>query len=99
MRDFVIPGRRLGLAVSLLVLGLALPLAGCGDDSGELSEAERDELVETLVAEGASRDEAECFVDELEGDLGRLINSDEAELSEDDAKALTAALTKCINLG
>lgn len=78
--------------LSLSLLGLAL--AGCGgdDDSG----GDNEELVSALVSEGATEEEARCFVDELGADATqKFITAADAEFSEDELQDVFDALEAC----
>ena len=76
-------------ASSLLVLGLLLTACGGGGGS---------EVVDRLVEEGATQEEAECFVDAVGEDQAQLIadNLDADEPPEGvDLEAVTDGLIEC----
>ena len=87
--------RLIGLSVAgLLVLGVA----GCGDDDddGGNGGGDNDELIDQMVAEGATREEAECVVDELGDDAERLLTMDEDEDPDpEDLVKFLEAISEC----
>jgi hypothetical protein len=83
--------RSLVLAVGALSL-LALLAGACG---GEPSDGE---IVDELVDQGLTEDQAECMVDELGDDAGRLFTADEDAITEEDGEKLFGAIFSCIDL-
>lgn len=77
---------RAGVLMALCAMSLSTAIACGGGDSAN------DDLVEQLVAEGATEEQARCFVDELGDDADRLMEADEDEISDEDAEKLIAAL-------
>ncbi|MEX0783695.1 MAG: hypothetical protein WD557_13705 [Dehalococcoidia bacterium] len=69
-----------------------LVAAACGGDPSN------DEIVDRLVDEGLSEDQATCMVDELGDDAGRLFGADEDEISDEDAEKLFGAVFSCIEV-
>lgn len=90
--------RMVTTAVTALAAG-GLLLAACGSDDGT-SEADR-EVIDALVDEGATEEEATCFVDALGADtVEKFIHADEDSVSADDQEAALAALDDCgVELG
>lgn len=73
------------------MLGLVVGACGDDDDGG----GENEELVQAMVSEGATEEQARCFVDELGDDAERMFSAADDELSEDDQEALFSALEEC----
>lgn len=73
---------------------LAVALMACGDDGGSAS-ASTQELINMMVSEGATEEEARCFVDELGDAAERLFGASEDDLSEEDQARLLEALMEC----
>jgi hypothetical protein len=76
---------------------MAMALAACGDDGGGESDADADAVIDAMVSEGATEDEARCFVEEIGSadDAERLFTADDEDLSEGDLARLVEALTAC----
>ena len=72
-----------------LVAALALTLGACGDDYDA-------DLVDALEAQGASQEEAECFIDEIgEDDAQGFLDNIDADSPPDNADEIIAALDEC----
>ena len=84
---------RRGMLLASVVL-LAGALVACGDDDGGGS-ASNQALIDAMVSEGASADEARCFVEELGDAAERLFSAEEEDLSDEDRDRLLAALEEC----
>jgi hypothetical protein len=86
------------MRIRIMATGAALgivTLAGCGSD-GAGSGAEREQLVQAMVSEGATETQADCFIDRVgEDDAQRIFEADDAELSESDMEAIERALAAC----
>ena len=78
--------------MSAALLALGLMLAACGGDDGGSS------LVDTFVEQGATQEEAECFIEAVGDEQAQLIvdNIDAEEAPEGiDVEVLTNALIDC----
>lgn len=89
---------RIVAVVTVAVIGLTA--CGDDDDSSGGDDAGRDELIESMVSEGAPRQEAECFVDELGvEDAERIFGSEDDDLSDADIERASEALEACAGAG
>lgn len=80
--------RRTAVPAALAAV-LALTLTACGDDYDE-------DLVNDLKDQGASQEEAECFIDELgEDDARDFVKLGDAEPAPDDLEKYLDALDEC----
>lgn len=87
-------GRRMSTLVAGAAVG-ALLLAGCGGDDDDRSEKEQ-EVIDALVDEGATEDDAGCFVDALGADrVERFISASDDEVSAEDQAEALEALQEC----
>lgn len=79
------------------VAAVVMLAAACGDDDDSAADdPARQDLVDAMVSEGASEDEANCFIDELGlDDAERIYGADEADLSEDDMDKTLSAFEEC----
>lgn len=84
--------RRLGLVAMAALLVMALGLVACGDDDG--GEINQD-LVDAMVSEGATEEEARCFIEEVGSDAERIFLASDDELSEDDLEKVLDAVEAC----
>jgi hypothetical protein len=84
------------VAAAAALPALVLAGAACGsDDDGGADGGDRQELVDSMVSEGATEDQARCFVDELGDDAERLYTAADAELSEEDLSRIAEAFRTC----
>lgn len=82
----------IGVASVALVFG-AVACGDDGDSGGGDAEVDQ-ELVDTLMSEGATREEAECFIGALGDDAELMIGADEPE-DQETADRLLEAVTEC----
>lgn len=70
--------------------------SGSGSGSSSASSSSDSDLIDAMVSEGATEEEARCFVEALGDDAERLFGTpDDADLSEEDQDDLLAALEAC----
>lgn len=79
------------------MVALAGAVAACGgDDDSEADDPDVQELIDAMVSEGATTEQARCFIDELGfDDAERIYGADDADLSEDDMNSALAAFEAC----
>lgn len=86
---------RLRVAAAAAVALAALLVSACGSSEGGVSGDTRQKLIDAMVSEGATQENAECLVDELGGDAERLWTTADADLTDEDTEKFTAAAQKC----
>lgn len=91
MRHPMFIRHRLGLVATAALLVMAVGLVGCSDDDGEIDQ----ELVDAMVSEGATEEEARCFIEEVGNDAERIFNAADEDLSEEDLENVLNALEAC----
>ena len=74
----------------------ALALAGCG--GGGSDDSTRQEIVDSMVSEGATEEQANCFVDELGDDAQRLYEMEDDEATEEDMTQVIEAMSECVDI-
>ena len=74
----------------------ALALAGCG--GGGSDDSTRQEIVDSRVSEGATEEQANCFVDELGDDAQRLYEMEDDEATEEDMTQVIEAMSECVDI-
>ena len=86
-----------GLRVTAAALGAvaALFISACGSSGGGTSDDTRQKLIDAMVSEGATQENAECLVNELGDDAERPWTTEDADLSDEDTEKFTAAAQKC----
>lgn len=84
-------------AGAALVAVLALTVAGCGDDDDDSRSEADQEVIEALTSDGATEEQAECFVDALGADtvLKFLGAPDEDDVTADEQADALEALQEC----
>jgi serine/threonine protein kinase HipA of HipAB toxin-antitoxin module len=65
-------------------------------DDGQLAPGNRALLIEAMVSEGGTREDAECLVDALGADAERLWNTPDEDLTEEESEQFFAAAEKCM---
>jgi hypothetical protein len=89
--------KKLTLLGAFLAAALALGACSSSSDGGGISQADKDEAIEQLTADGLTQEQAECVVDGVEDALGsdaiETLNSDAGpdSLSAEDQEALIEA--------
>jgi len=79
------------VAAGIVLLTFALTACGGDDGGSEVDQA----LLDTMVAEGATEEQARCFLSELGDDAERLFAAEDEDLSEDDQEKLLDAFEEC----
>ena len=82
------------------VFALAFVLAACGDDGGDSSDGERDEIISFLEEQGETPESADCFADELSefplSDFQSIADAEEeSDVDPEFVEAVTAAAEVC----
>ena len=72
---------------------MAVGLVGCGgdDDDAKINQ----DLVDAMVSEGATEEEARCFIEEVGSDAERIFNAEDEDLSEEDLEKVLNAVEAC----
>lgn len=76
-------------------LALGLLFGACGGDDDDGGDSADQALIDAMVSEGATEEQARCFIDELGDDADRIYGADEDDLSEEDLERALQAFQDC----
>ena len=83
------------IGAAALCLAFVLGAGACGDDGGDEGGGEVDqELVDLLMEEGATQEEAECYIRNLGDDAEMIASGEEPDPEEQDR--IVEAVQGCI---
>lgn len=85
--------------MSVLAASAVVLVTACGGNdsaSGSLDGDTREKLIDAMVSEGGTRENAECLVDALGSDAEKLWSMDEANMTEEQQETFFGAAEKCL---